>query len=437
MNAIDFDAPPEREELQGVLRSAVDAVRAIPPPNVALHRWEPDRAVRPARAGQTWRRIVALTAAAAVLVGVWLGVSNFTATGPGANAFAQTLEQIQKAKTITWTDTLYCRITSKDGQRYWYEANVFKFAYKAPGLYRETRLDRQGNVESVEITDVAAMKVLTLYPATKTATLSEERPKWDMEGPFRDARQAFKDPDLQFLEKRKTSAGEVNVFRLVEGQCFFDYWVNQKSKQLIEYHINQNERVTLADYENDPRRDAPPEKETSGGTIVGSIENQINYDAELDDSLFRLDVPEGYTVETCKRHRVTEEEMLDFVRMIVEANAGVFPDHVVDIPSELYNKYDKMPKADRSPEGQKLLDTARHYDRIRLRSGPVREFFEEIADWDSFRYFGNGAKLGDKDRIVCWYKLKHAKAPRTYRVVYGDLSVKDVAPEDLPLPVQP
>jgi hypothetical protein len=56
---------------------------------------------------------------------------------------------------------------------------------------------------------------------------------------------------------------------------------------------------------------------------------------------------------------------------------------------------------------------------------------------NSFRYLGKGVKLGDKDRIVCWYKLKGAKSPSTYRVVYGDLSVKDVAPKDLPLPVQP
>ena len=47
---------------------------------------------------------------------------------------------------------------------------------------------------------------------------------------------------------------------------------------------------------------------------------------------------------------------------------------------------------------------------------------------------GKGVKLGDKNRIVCWYKLKDAKDPTTYRVLYGDLSVKDVAPKDLPLP---
>jgi hypothetical protein len=68
---------------------------------------------------------------------------------------------------------------------------------------------------------------------------------------------------------------------------------------------------------------------------------------------------------------------------------------------------------------------------------PLREFLIENADWLSFRYFGKGVKLGDKDRIVCWYKLNKPNDPNTYRVVYGDLSVKDVAAKDLPLPVEP
>ncbi len=34
--------------------------------------------------------------------------------------------------------------------------------------------------------------------------------------------------------------------------------------------------------------------------------------------------------------------------------------------------------------------------------------------------------------MVCWYR---PKGSRTYRVVYGDLSVKEIEPEDLPLPV--
>jgi hypothetical protein len=42
--------------------------------------------------------------------------------------------------------------------------------------------------------------------------------------------------------------------------------------------------------------------------------------------------------------------------------------------------------------------------------------------------------LGNSERIACWYKPKDSKS---YRVVYGDLSVKDVAPADLPLAAGP
>ena len=56
---------------------------------------------------------------------------------------------------------------------------------------------------------------------------------------------------------------------------------------------------------------------------------------------------------------------------------------------------------------------------------------QQIAE-GSWKYLGTGVKLGDKDRMVCWYR---PKGSRTYRVVHGDLSIKDVEPEDLPLPV--
>ena len=49
-----------------------------------------------------------------------------------------------------------------------------------------------------------------------------------------------------------------------------------------------------------------------------------------------------------------------------------------------------------------------------------------------WKYLGAGGKLGDKERTVCWYRPLGAK---DYHVVLGDLSVKVVAPADLPLPV--
>ncbi|MFC1739402.1 anti-sigma factor family protein [Planctomycetota bacterium] len=44
-------------------------------------------------------------------------------------------------------------------------------------------------------------------------------------------------------------------------------------------------------------------------------------------------------------------------------------------------------------------------------------------------YAGNGVKLGEADKVIFWYLPEGAE---TYRVIYGDLSVKDVAPENLP-----
>ena len=67
-------------------------------------------------------------------------------------------------------------------------------------------------------------------------------------------------------------------------------------------------------------------KNTQVGTIVGSITNDIVYNADLDDSLFRFDVPKGYTVKTQKRHLVTEQEMIDYFRILVDFNDKVFPD---------------------------------------------------------------------------------------------------------------
>ena len=48
---------------------------------------------------------------------------------------------------------------------------------------------------------------------------------------------------------------------------------------------------------------------------------------------------------------------------------------------------------------------------------------------ESWGFSKKEVKLGDGDAPVAWYKPKDSE---TYRVVYGDLSVKDVAEKDLP-----
>ena len=196
----------------------------------------------------------------------------------------------------------------------------------------------------------------------------------------------------------------------------------------------------IYDPDNDPANKMAPEEKSSITTSPGGVEGDIVYDAKLDDSLFSLQPPEGYAVEHSQpRPRVTEKEMIDYFRIVAAYNGKTFPDQVFPyiFPSDRLNKIGDKPKKDRTEAEQKLLDTNDHYKLAGLNYLPIGEFVSNDAILKSFRYLGKGVKLGDKDRIVCWYKLKDAKEPATYRVIYGDLSVKDVAAKDLPLPVEP
>jgi hypothetical protein len=56
-------------------------------------------------------------------------------------------------------------------------------------------------------------------------------------------------------------------------------------------------------------------------------------------------------------------------------------------------------------------------------------FFKLLKAENDWHYIGTDVTLGDAQSPVCYYRPTGSE---TYRVIYGDLSVKDVAPEDLP-----
>ena len=56
-------------------------------------------------------------------------------------------------------------------------------------------------------------------------------------------------------------------------------------------------------------------------------------------------------------------------------------------------------------------------------------FAEQLPEGSNWQYVGEDVKLGEATKAVCWWKPPGSE---TYRVVYGDLSVRDVEPKDLP-----
>ena len=384
-------------------------------------------------------RTFKIAIAALIFIGVCLGVPYLGHHPDRGTAVAQAIEQIEKAKAVTWKLTFYNHVTSKDGQRTWVETETREMAYKAPGLYWEAlHPTAHGGSEHTCITDAVNLKVLSLVPAERRAFLRELAVAGaGSRGPFVRYAEQMNAPDLQWVGKRTTATGEVNVFRRSfpkdgsVGDVSRDFWVDTITKRLVRV---QSPGADVYDPETDPLRGNPVEKAWSTMEPCCFVMSDIDFDAQLDDSLFSLVPPAGYTLETEQRAYVTEKEMVDYLGIMADYNDRTFPERPYSIESKRLNGIYDKPKANRTPAEQRLLDTVDHYKMASLNMMPTGHFVEDSTVKGSFRYLGNGVKLGDKDRIVCWYKLQGAA---TYRVVYGDLSIKDVAPEDLPLSVEP
>jgi len=60
------------------------------------------------------------------------------------------------------------------------------------------------------------------------------------------------------------------------------------------------------------------------------------------------------------------------------------------------------------------------------RGGMFVQKLPADSDW---HYAGKDSTFGDSDMAIFWYRPEGSE---TYRVIYGDLSVRDVSPENLP-----
>ncbi len=241
--------------------------------------------------------------------------------------------------------------------------------------------------------------------------------------------------NLELVRKIDSESGQVNIFRTAfrdianNEDWSYDFWIDAKTREMVEVHVPG---ADIYDPENDPTMDNSPENAWSTSKPISSIEHDISFNMELDDSLFQLQPPEGYTVINIAREQVTEKEIVDYLGILADYYDKTFPERLspVAVTSDKLNAIGAKPKNNRTAAEQKLLETHNYYKMANLNMLPIGHFIKDHTVENSFRYIGKGVNLGDQDRIVCWYKLKDSN---TYRAVYGDLSVKDIRADELPI----
>jgi hypothetical protein len=157
--------------------------------------------------------------------------------------------------------------------------------------------------------------------------------------------------------------------------------------------------------------------------------SNIVFDVELDETLFSLDIPEGYSVKTLRKDlsEPTEEDFIESFRIWAEHMDGKFPSKMHRSAVNEFMKYqqEKIKERGVEPSVEDIMQMQQTI--VDMTHGfPFAEALPSDSDW---HYAGADVRFGDAETAIFWYRPEGAE---TYRVIFGDLSVKDVSEENLP-----
>ena len=154
--------------------------------------------------------------------------------------------------------------------------------------------------------------------------------------------------------------------------------------------------------------------------------DNLQFDVPFDESLFSMEAPDGYEVQDAGGidfSDSSESAFIETLRIWAEIiEDGHFPNSI-----NLEDVVKIGPKFDQGLERAGLTEEQQAEVAMRWGQGLVFiRFFKGQGQW---YYTGQGVKLGDSATPIFWYQPQESQ---TWRVIYGDLSVKAVASGNLP-----
>lgn len=226
-------------------------------------------------------------AAVVVLIAIIMGVFELGKPAGGASvAFATAIDKVRQARTFSCTETSL--MTYRDGEKRGRFLMKQKWMFKEPDLERHERLTSPWPryIGEVNIMDYGIRKQLELRPVEKTATLLDMSSDYDIDNNSGELKLTQLNTRLRdwLLE---LSADAVEDFGTVE--------LDGQSVQMLQSH--QGNRITTVWI--DPETYYPVQIELKWTDEIRSpvMYTSIQIDTELDDALFSLEPPEGYTVK--------------------------------------------------------------------------------------------------------------------------------------------
>ncbi|MFB0554965.1 MAG: outer membrane lipoprotein carrier protein LolA, partial [Phycisphaerae bacterium] len=333
--------------------------------------------------------ITRIAAAAVIIIAVLVGLHFLSdSVSMTSTAYAEIVERLHNARTMIYTANATTEI---------------EIAFKKPGHMRTTM---PGGF--VTVIDWTQGKGLSTLPTRKQYIEMEmsNLPNDPAQQQFNVIEKLRTLPDRadEELGTREIDGRVLQGFRVTEEDVINTVWIDPQTRDLV--------RV---------------ETEFINAPGMNVVMTDFQFDVELEDSLFSLTPPEGYTrVEVqADVSGVTEQDLIEYLRAWSSwTKDGTFPPTFN--PMELQKVSMEMEQQGKFGDGQ-TTEQQRKRAAMTIYRGIM--FLTQLPADSNWRYTGEDVKFGDANTAIFWYRPKGSE---NYRVIYGDLSVKDVEPENLP-----
>ncbi len=329
----------------------------------------------------------------AALIGLHFIAGPFSTT---SSVYAEVAERLQKAMTMTYKVTTSTPVEEMPDME-------MEVAFKEPGLMRMTMTGGY-----VSVMDSVQGKGLSIIPGKKQFIEMDLSNLPDDPGQNQlstiEKLRSLPDRADEELGEREINGRDVQGFRVTEEGVTYTVWIDPKTRELVEV-----------------------ETEFLNAPGMSSTMTDIRFDVELPDELFSITPPDGYSrlelqVDVSEAN---EDDLIEYLRLWSSWTKDNSLPPTLN-PVELAKVSMEMAKAGKF--GSEQTTEEQNLDHaMKMTRGMI--FVMKLPAESNSRYAGENVKYGDAETPIFWYQPEGSE---TYRVIYGDLSVKDVAPENLP-----
>jgi hypothetical protein len=333
-------------------------------------------------------RFTKIAAAAVIVIAVLIGL-------PGENAvtFADVVKPILNAKTV-----IFDLIIGGD------ESGPVIHEIVVGSRIRRT----MSNLPTLtQILDPDSGKLLVLDAESQTAMYV------DIEGMVAAGTRNYIAGIRELIERVQNDQGSVEKLgeQVIDGQKAIGFAASGPGEEITIWA--------------DPETALPIRIELRIGQEPASILKNFELGTTVDGALVSMDKPDDYRLQETQVDlgQATEQDFVESLRIWAEiVRDGTFPDAV---SSE--NSMKQMPVLVQKLTQMNLTDEAATELAMKFARGLL--FQQTVNNRNQWHYAGAGVKLGDAASAIFWYQPAGSD---TYRVIYGDLTAKDVAEADLP-----